>query len=112
MTDKGRTLSQRREELMVKVALQREQFVSQISGLAPSSRLLTRAKDASAPSSVSSVAGKTLLSGVLLALGFLFARRKRLVSIVAASSIVLQGWRYASLYIFPLVRGWRQRRTK
>jgi hypothetical protein len=109
MTDEGRTLSQRREELVVKVALQREQFVAQISGLAPSSRLLTGAKDASAPSSV---AGKTLLSGVLLALGFLFARRKRLVSIVAASSIVLQGWRYASLYILPLVRGWRQRRAK
>ena len=97
MNEKYRSLAKRREELVVKSALQREQFASAVAGVWQPGTFLV---------------GKNILmksrkwpyvSGLLAILSFLFFRNRRIFSVIAAVAMTLRVVQQVTPYIFPLI---------
>jgi hypothetical protein len=102
MTDRQKSLSRRREELIARSTLQREQLVARItdirrptSGL-PGGNILIRARQ------------KPMLSGLLAFLAFLFFRRRRFFSFFATGMVVFKTWQRFSPYLMPVFRKLKQ----
>ncbi|MDL2284662.1 hypothetical protein LJC19_05940 [Oxalobacter sp. OttesenSCG-928-P03] len=97
MTERPKSLSERREELIARSTIQREQFAALVT-------------DAWQPGAVSTgknilmqARQRPLLSGLLATLAFLFFRRHRLFSLVAAAAVGVQTWSRLSPYLLPLL---------
>ncbi len=83
---------------MAKSALQREQMAAMISNawqpgaLATGKNILSQARE------------RPLLSGVLAALAFLFFRKHRLFSLLAAGVVTFRTWARYSPFVMPHLR--------
>ena len=97
MSEKYRTLAKRREELVVKSALQREQLAGVVADIwqpgtfAVGKNILLKSRK------------WPLVSGVLATLSFLFFRNRRIFSVLAAVAMTLRAVQRAVPYIFPLI---------
>ena len=97
MTEKYRSLAKRREELVAKSALQREQFTAMMEDAFPSGSLLANRNF------LQQARKKPLQSGLMAILSVLFLRHRRLFSILASAVVALRVWSQISPYIWPLI---------
>lgn len=102
MTEKYKSLAQRREELMAQSAIQREQFAAMMSdawqpgALSTGKNILLQARE------------KPVVSGLMAILAFLFFRKRRLFSLLAAAVVALRSWTQLAPYILPFFRKCQQ----
>lgn len=98
MTERHKSLAQRREELVTKSAIQREQFAAMVAevwqpgALSTGRNILSQARE------------RPLLAGVLATLAFLFFRKRRLFSLLAAGIVVFKTWLRYSPWVVPHLR--------
>ena len=102
MTEEQKTLAQRREELVTKSAIQREQLAAMMADAWQPGALLT------GKNILSQAREKPMLSGLMTILAFLFFRKRRLFSLLAASAVALKTWMRFSPYVMPFLRKLRQ----
>lgn len=98
MTESPKSLAQRREELVAKSAIQREQMAAMVKdvwqpgALSTGKNILSQARE------------KPLLSGFLATLAFLFFRKHRLFSLLAAGVVTFRTWVRHSPFVMPYLR--------
>ncbi|NLC24961.1 hypothetical protein NB640_07020 [Oxalobacter vibrioformis] len=98
MTERPKSLAKRREELVTKSAIQREQMAAilqdtwQPGALSTGKNILSQARQ------------KPLLSGFLATLVFLFFRKNRLFSLLAAGIVTFKTWARYSPFVMPYLR--------
>lgn len=99
---KEKSLAARREELLVRSAIQREQFAVLVSGgwqppaLSMGRNLLQKMR------------GKPLLAIAISFVGIMLFRRRRMLSLMASVAFVLKNWAKLSPYLLPLLRSLKQ----
>ncbi len=98
MTEKYKSLAQRREELVTKSAIQREQFAAIMSdawqpgALTTGKNILSQARE------------KPLISGLMAILAVLFFRKRRLFSVLATAVVAFKSWTQFAPYLVPFFR--------
>lgn len=102
MTEKYKPLAQRREELVTKSAIQREQLAAMMSdvwqpgALSTGKNILLQARE------------KPLISGLMAILAFLFFRKHRLFSLFAAGVVAFKSWTQFAPYVMPFLKKLQQ----
>lgn len=98
MTENPKSLAQRREELVTKSAIQREQVAAMVNdiwqpgALSTGKNILLQARE------------RPMLSGLLATLAFLFFRKHRLFSLLAAGIVTFRTWMRYSPFVMPYLR--------
>ncbi len=97
MTERQKSLAERREELVAKSAIQREQLVALVAdtwqpgAVSTGKHILLQARE------------KPLLSGLMATLAFLFFRKRRLFSLLATAVVSFKTWSKFSPYLMPIL---------
>ncbi len=108
MAERRKSLAERREELVARSSIQREQLVAQIAGIRPSGTgTLSSGKNI-----LAQVRKNPLLSGVLAFSAFLFLRSHRLFSLFATGLVVMKAWQRLLPWIMPVFGKLKQLRRK
>ncbi|MDR0934117.1 MAG: hypothetical protein LBM56_03395 [Burkholderiaceae bacterium] len=106
MTEAHKSLAQRREILLAKSAVQREQLAALVAGAWPRASLPT------GKNILALARKKPLLSGLAAVLAFLFFRHHRIFSLLAAGVVALKTWSDFSPWIQPVLNWLKSRRKK
>lgn len=97
MTERQKSLAERREELLARSSIQRELLIATMADVWQPGAVLT------SKNIMMQARQKPVLAGVMGLLGFLFFRKRRLFSLLAAAAVAMQTWNQFSPYIKPVL---------